>query len=397
MAGLLDFMATPEGQGLLSMVAGGLAGARRGAPINSLGIAGLAGLRGYDQAIQRQDEAPVRDMRKLQMEQLTQQMTKQKQLEDLAKQYYLSPQSAAPAALGAGAAQGDVGPTAGNVERLQTAKSAAGGFDMPGYLNAYSQIDPIAAMQLQKSLQPKPLTVGKNDRLMVEDKSTSTGYKTLLDAQPDLPTGMQMGRNGSPEYIPEYLKGQKDIRAAGKTSVNVNSPYEPQFDKEMAGLDAKTLDKYRSQAEAGRSLIGTVNRLEMLNPKVYEAGGSETKLGAANFLAGMGMNVDPNKLANSQEFESLSTKAVMDSLGGSLGTGVSNADVAFIKNTVPQLGHSMEARKQIIAFMRNKANSQIKNWNDAQNYALKNRGLKGFNPAGDAPGNSGGAKFLGFE
>lgn len=50
MAGLLDFAATPEGQGLLAAAFGGLAGAKRGAPINTLGIAGLSGLTGYGAA-----------------------------------------------------------------------------------------------------------------------------------------------------------------------------------------------------------------------------------------------------------------------------------------------------------------------------------------------------------
>lgn len=57
--GLLDdfssFIKTPEGMGLLSAVAGGLAGAQRGAPINSLGRAGLAGVMGYGNALDRQE------------------------------------------------------------------------------------------------------------------------------------------------------------------------------------------------------------------------------------------------------------------------------------------------------------------------------------------------------
>lgn len=63
MAGLLDgwgdFIKTPEGQGLLSAAFGGLAGARKGQPINSIGRAGLAGLSGYsgaeDRALQLAD------------------------------------------------------------------------------------------------------------------------------------------------------------------------------------------------------------------------------------------------------------------------------------------------------------------------------------------------------
>jgi hypothetical protein len=58
MAGLLegfgDFIKTPEGQGLLSAAFGGLAGARQGAPLNSLGRAGMAGLSGFGNALERQ-------------------------------------------------------------------------------------------------------------------------------------------------------------------------------------------------------------------------------------------------------------------------------------------------------------------------------------------------------
>lgn len=68
MAGLLDgwsdFIKTPEGQGLLSAAFGGLAGARKGQPINSIGRAGMAGLSGYsgaeDRAVQLADSTMKR-------------------------------------------------------------------------------------------------------------------------------------------------------------------------------------------------------------------------------------------------------------------------------------------------------------------------------------------------
>lgn len=56
MQGLLDFAKSPAGVGLLSAVAGGLAGARRGAPLNTLGAAGLAGLTGYNAASAMQEK-----------------------------------------------------------------------------------------------------------------------------------------------------------------------------------------------------------------------------------------------------------------------------------------------------------------------------------------------------
>lgn len=73
MNGLLDFIKTPEGQGLLSAAFGGLAGARRGQPLNSIGKAGMSGLLGYGQAVERQDllaeRAKADELRGLQMEQ----------------------------------------------------------------------------------------------------------------------------------------------------------------------------------------------------------------------------------------------------------------------------------------------------------------------------------------
>ncbi|MGL6246204.1 hypothetical protein [Pseudomonas sp.] len=50
MNGLLDFVKTPAGQGLLAAAFGGLATAGRGGPINTLGAAGLSGIAGYSAA-----------------------------------------------------------------------------------------------------------------------------------------------------------------------------------------------------------------------------------------------------------------------------------------------------------------------------------------------------------
>lgn len=82
MNGLLDFVKTPEGQGLLSAAFGGLAGARRGQPINSLGRAGLAGLAGYsgaqDRVQQAEENAVQKQFREMQMGQMRTQMDRQK-------------------------------------------------------------------------------------------------------------------------------------------------------------------------------------------------------------------------------------------------------------------------------------------------------------------------------
>lgn len=56
MAGLLDFLSTPAGQGLLAGAASYAAGAKRGQPLNSVGKGLLGGLAGYSLATDREAE-----------------------------------------------------------------------------------------------------------------------------------------------------------------------------------------------------------------------------------------------------------------------------------------------------------------------------------------------------
>ncbi|MFV3416141.1 hypothetical protein ACNFH8_28145 [Pseudomonas sp. NY15436] len=68
--GLLDFVQSPMGMGLLSAAFGGLAGARRGAPLNSLGAAGLAGVAGYNAASANALKTQAAQMKMRQMQEL---------------------------------------------------------------------------------------------------------------------------------------------------------------------------------------------------------------------------------------------------------------------------------------------------------------------------------------
>lgn len=70
MSEIFDFLKTPEGQGLLSAAFTGLATAQRGAPLNSIGKAGMGGLLGYSNAQNRiTDMADKEAMRKMQQAQ----------------------------------------------------------------------------------------------------------------------------------------------------------------------------------------------------------------------------------------------------------------------------------------------------------------------------------------
>jgi hypothetical protein len=81
MAGLLDFINTPAGQGLLAAGFGALAG--RGSRTQAIGQGGLLGLQAYsgaqDQIEQRKKQAVAEQMQQMQLQQVQQQMAQQQQ------------------------------------------------------------------------------------------------------------------------------------------------------------------------------------------------------------------------------------------------------------------------------------------------------------------------------
>lgn len=92
MAGLLDWIQSPAGIGLLSAAAGGMAGARRGTPWNNVGRGAIAGLTGYqaanDQIRQDQENALTKQYRELQMQKIEQDLARQKQMQESLQSLY---------------------------------------------------------------------------------------------------------------------------------------------------------------------------------------------------------------------------------------------------------------------------------------------------------------------
>lgn len=116
MNGLLDFVKTPEGQGLLSAAFGGLAGARRGQPLNSIGRGGLAGLAGYasaqDREMQVAENAKQNEIRGLQVDMYKQNLSaaQRKAAEDQRIKDLVSSQFGPVTGTSANAATGITGP-----------------------------------------------------------------------------------------------------------------------------------------------------------------------------------------------------------------------------------------------------------------------------------------------
>lgn len=165
--GLLDeFDSMPDDrksavrQGLLTMGLNMLAGG--GSFGQQIGRGGLAGLGGYQDALERQKaeqaQKSLRQVQELQLQQAQRGAQRQQRLDALPGQFYRSPAQQALA--------GGGGPTAANAQRMEGMTPQ---FDAEGYGQALMAVDPQAGVAFQQSIakpQAAPVTVSEGQTLV---------------------------------------------------------------------------------------------------------------------------------------------------------------------------------------------------------------------------------------
>jgi hypothetical protein len=135
--------------------------------------------------------------------------------------------------------------------------------------------------------------------------------------------------------------------------------------------------------ENATSTINSLNKLASLPDNQLITGQFATgRVGATNLLVTLGLAApsDTNKLVSSQEYQKVAGDVILQTLGGKLGSGFSNADREFIQGLIPQLETNPNARRQLISFMQNKNQEIIKETIRLETYARQNKGLSGFEP-----------------
>lgn len=245
MQGLLDFIKTPEGQGLLSGVFGYAANARKGAPINSLGRGGLAGLMGYSNAIDREQQAQeasvIKDFRTMQMGEMQRRMEQQKAQEEWRKNLPGMIQQSQ-TTYGAG----DEGPTMtpGNPQALQS------------YLMRPES--PFADDLVKRQLFPKEeeaFTLGEGQVRYKGGQVVAQGPQKTADLPSDVRAyqfAQQQGYKGS---FQDWVLSQKRA-SAPSMAVNLSDPTAVG----KAGLDFQ--DKYRAATKPSFARAQAYNAMQ---------------------------------------------------------------------------------------------------------------------------------------
>lgn len=201
----------------------------------------------------------------------------------------------------------------------------------------------------------------------------------------------QEGNNPPQQIIYKNINGQQQMipytggvdRTTAKTQVSVTQKGEEAFVTELGKLDAKKVNEAFTTRENAVSAINSLNKLAQLPDNELITGQFATgRVGATNLLQTLGLAsaTDAKKLATSQEYQKVAGDVILQTLGGKLGSGFSNADREFIASLVPQLETNPDARRKLISFMQNKNQEIVKETIRLENYARQNKGLTGFEP-----------------
>ena len=293
MQGLLDqfseFAKTPAGQGLLSAAFGGLAGARRGTPLNNIGRGGLAGLAGYSGAIDRQsqegEQAFQKQFRQMQMDDMVSKAQKQKGEQEWR------------------------GGLPGVMKQAETSYGAGmeGPTMTPGNPKALDQYlldprSPFADDLLKQKIMPKERKLRTVGGVVLDESTMQPVYTTPEKLNPNQPFMIVDGAIVPNKAYQDYETGKAK---AGASSVTVNNKVENKASESVAGQVGPILEKSLTSAEGAMRVLDASTRVisAMDSGKVITgplANARVTGLQIGQML-GVGGRDDADVLANTRQ------------------------------------------------------------------------------------------------
>jgi hypothetical protein len=184
----------------------------------------------------------------------------------------------------------------------------------------------------------------------------------------------QQGFKGS------FFDFKSQLKKAGATNVNTTvQSGEKAYDQTLNKDQAENFLNYQ---KSGRNAAGALNTLDLMesltkDPRFYSGTGADLVTRAKQAGSAVGL-VDKDAAGANEVFKSLGNKLVIDAAGGSLGSQISNADVGFIRDTVPNIANTPEGNRELIGVQRKLYQRQQEVAKLAREYAAKNGGRLDF-------------------
>lgn len=242
---------------------------------------------------------------------------------------------------------------------------------------------PASMAKYKKSGNPSDLELSeKETKANIKEigVAATTGEAVYLDVNNDKQYIYTTDANGK-QTRKEY-SGPVD-RTTAKVTATATSKGEEAFTQELGKLDAKAVSDAQKARDASIASVKALNTLASYpDDKLISGAFANNRVGVANFLntIGLASGIDKERISNSQQYQKVAGDVILQTLGGKLGSGFSNADREFIASLVPQLETSPGARRKLIDFMQRKNQDIIKEATNLEQYARQNKGLGGYAP-----------------
>jgi hypothetical protein len=176
----------------------------------------------------------------------------------------------------------------------------------------------------------------------------------------------------SPMKFREWDIERSHARRTNVTQVNRG---EDAYDKKMGEGFASDYRTYVGEGNKAFSTLGTLQLMKNAtsDPNFYSGAAAEQfVLPLKQAISALGG--DKDAAASMETFRGLANKAVLDSMGGSLGTGFSNADRDFVVGQVANLGNTPDGNRALIGISEKIERRKIDVARIAQEYVQRNSG-----------------------
>jgi len=177
-------------------------------------------------------------------------------------------------------------------------------------------------------------------------------------------------------YPGSILDLEKEMKAAGKTEVNINQTGEKEYEKQSAKEFAEMNRKLIEGAQSARMKVSVLTRMgDLLNdPNLYTGAGGEKVLTAKRLAKAIG--VDVGDTSSGEAMRAIGNQFALELRNPSGGAGMpgalSDKDREFLQASVPGLEQSREGNAKIIDYMKRVAQRSLDVERLRQDYVKKN-------------------------
>ncbi len=266
-----------------------------------------------------------------------------------------------------------------------TAALLAQGFGRMGIMGMEEIADNIANQRTENKAKNKTVEfLRKSGRTDLADAVANNvlgarDAASMMFAKPEgkvrQVTGASLGMTGpNADRLYNVAPDGKITAIGGSAPVtNINTPgAESEWEKGIGKFGVETFSKIQNEASSAQDLLANTVVLEnlMADPSFSSGALAEQKMSYAKIIEALGG--DAADVGSLEAFRAVTSKLILDSMGGSLGAGFSEGDRKFVEGMGAQLSTSKEGNKMIIDLNRKIASRKLEIASFADNYVKEN-------------------------